>query len=185
MSALSPSAPSQPTTSQAYTTPGNPTEKTPQEQSQATFNASDNAAFADQRIPTKQATHEQGLQNAKFEEGKGVHGAPAGEESKGLSEEDVGRHKELDEQQMAMPGEGRVADAVARKGVGLGGGGAQPGLESDLDRKKAEQAEAREAIKAEKAQAAAQGGALGQTGGPANPVDNATQGGGNYPNSSY
>lgn len=52
-------------------------------------------------------------------------------------------------------------------------------------RKKAEQAEAREAIKAEKAQATSQGGALGQTGGPANPVDNATQGGGNYPNSSY
>jgi hypothetical protein len=29
------------------------------------------------------------------------------------------------------------------------------------------------------------GGAAGQTGGLANPVDNAGQGGGNYPNSSY
>ena len=44
-------------------------------------------------------------------------------------------------------------------------------------RKKAEQAEAREAIKAERAGNTAVGGAAGQTGGPANPVD---QGG--YPN---
>jgi len=54
-----------------------------------------------------------------------------------------------------------------------------------VNRKKAEQAEAREAIKAEKGQATRVGGALGQTGGPANPVDNEGQGGGNYPNSSY
>lgn len=63
-----------------------------------------------------------------------MHGAPAGEERKGLSEEDVGRHRELDAQQMAAPGEGRVADAVAKGGHGTGGGGSQPGLESDLDR---------------------------------------------------
>ncbi|USP77136.1 hypothetical protein yc1106_04410 [Curvularia clavata] len=185
MSALDPKGPSQPSLDQAYATASNPVQKDPKEQVQSEFNASDNAAMVDQRIPTKQASDADGLRNAKFEEGKGVHGAPAGEERKGLSDEDVGRHKELDGQQMAMPGEGRVADAVARKGEGMGGGGAQPGLESDLDRKKAEQAEAREAIKASKAQATAAGGAYGQTGGPANPVDNETQGGGNYPNSSY
>lgn len=48
-------------------------------------------------------------------------------------------------------------------------------------RKKAEQQGAREEIKAQKSENVAVGGALGQTGGPANPVDNAS--GGNYPNS--
>ncbi|KAI4916512.1 hypothetical protein J4E85_010167 [Alternaria conjuncta] len=185
MSGLDPQGPSQPSLDQAYTTPGNPAQKDPKEQVQTEFNATDNAATVDQRIPTKQATDAEGLRNAKFEEGMGVHGAPAGEESKGLTHEDVGRHKELDGQQMAAPGEGRVADAVAQGGKGLGGGGEQPDLASDLDRKKAEQAEAREAIKQSKGEATQAGGALGQTGGPANPVDNSTQGGGNYPNSSY
>jgi hypothetical protein len=50
-----------------------------------------------------------------------------------------------------------------------------------MSRKKAEQAEAREAIKQSKSEATQVGGALGQTGGPANPVDN--QAGGTYPNS--
>ena len=48
---------------------------------------------------------------------------------------------------------------------------------NSLNRKKAEQAEAREAVKQSRAGAMATGGAAGQTGGPANPVD---QGG--YPN---
>lgn len=134
MSALDPKGPSQPTQSQAYTTPGNPSSKNPAEKSQTSFNAADNSASVDQRIHTKQASDAQGLANAKFEEGKGVHGAPAGEEAKGLSKEDVGRHNELDGEQMAMPGEGRVADAVSKGGKGLGGGGEQPDLASDLDR---------------------------------------------------
>ena len=134
MSALDPKGSSQPSLSQAYTTPGNPAQKDPKEQAQTEFNASDNAATVDQRIPTKQATDAEGLRNAKFEQGKGVHGAPPGEEAKGLSHEDVGRHKELDAQQMAAPGEGRVADAVAKGGKGMGGGGEQPDLASDLDR---------------------------------------------------
>ncbi|KAE8832717.1 hypothetical protein HRS9122_08430 [Pyrenophora teres f. teres] len=166
MSALSPSQPSQPTQSSAYTTPGNPASKDPQERTETSFNASDNAATVDQRLPTKQATDAQGLQNAKFEEGKGVHGAPAGEEAKGLTHEDS-------------------SGCGSKGGKGMGGGGEQPDLASDLDRKKAEQAEARDAIKAEKGEATQAGGALGQTGGPANPVDNQGQGGGNYPNSSY
>ncbi|RYN80400.1 hypothetical protein AA0117_g3260 [Alternaria alternata] len=185
MSGLDPKGPSQPSLDQAYTTPGNPAQKDPKEQVQTEFNAADNSASVDQRIPTKQATDAEGLRNAKFEEGMGVHGAPAGEERKGLGHEDVGRHKELDGQQMAAPGEGRVADAVAKGGKGMGGGGEQPDLASDLDRKKAEQTEARDAIKQSKGEATQVGGALGQTGGPANPVDNSSQGGGNYPNSSY
>jgi hypothetical protein len=42
---------------------------------------------------------------------------------------------------MGGPGEGKFADAVERK---PGASGAQPGLESDLDRKRAEQEEARQ-----------------------------------------
>ncbi|KAL6712121.1 hypothetical protein ACN47E_003164 [Coniothyrium glycines] len=181
MSALDPKGAAQPSNDQAYTTPGNPAQKDPQEQAHSGFNAADNAAVTDIRIPTKQATDAQGDRNAKFEEGAGVHGAPSGEEAQGLTQEDVGRHKELDGEQMAAPGEGRVAEAVAKGGRGMGGGGEQIDLASDLDRKKAEQAEAREAIKQSKAQATAVGGAAGQTGGPANPVDN--KAGGNYPNS--
>jgi hypothetical protein len=134
MSALSPTGPSQPTQDQAYETPGNPASANPVEKSQQGFNASDNSASVDQRIPQKQASDAAGDRNAKFEEGAGVHGAPAGEERKGLTHEDVGRHKELDGQQMAAPGEGRVADAVAKGGEGMGGGGSEPDLASDLDR---------------------------------------------------
>jgi hypothetical protein len=47
-----------------------------------------------------------------------------------------------------------------------------------MSRKKAEQADARNAIKQEKQGNLEAGGAAGQTGGPANPVDK-----NNYPNS--
>ncbi|KAH5390718.1 hypothetical protein HBI33_026150 [Parastagonospora nodorum] len=177
MSGLDPKGPSQPTLNQAYTTPGNPVEQNPAERAQASFNAADNSASVDQRIPTKQATDAQGLENAKAP-GGGRHGAPPGEEAQGLTEEDVGRHKELDGEQMAAPGEGKVAAAVAKGGKGHGGGGAEPDLASDLDRKKAEQADARNAIKQERQGNFEAGGAAGQQGGPANPV-----GKGNYPNS--
>ena len=73
--------------------------------------------------------------------GHGVHGAPAGEEARGLTHEDVGRHKELDGEQMRASGEGDVASVVDRKPGATGGEG---DLASDLDRKKAEQAPARE-----------------------------------------
>lgn len=134
MSGLSPTGPSQPTQAQAYETPGNPASTTPSENSAQGVNASDNSATVDQRIPQKQASDAAGHRNAKFEEGAGVHGAPAGEERKGLSSEDVGRHKELDGEQMAAPGEGRVAEAVRKGGEGMGGGGSEPSLTSDLDR---------------------------------------------------
>lgn len=130
MSALDPSGPSQPTLNQAYTTPGNPSTKNPAEQTQASFNALDSSEAVDKRIPQKQADDSQATASAL---GQGVHGAPAGEEKKGLTEEDVGRHKELDAQQMAAPGEGRVAAAVAGSGQ-TGGGGEEPDFASDLDR---------------------------------------------------
>ncbi|KAF2869269.1 hypothetical protein BDV95DRAFT_608835 [Massariosphaeria phaeospora] len=177
MSAFDPSGASQPSLSQAYTTPGNPASKDPSEQAQTAQNAHDDSAPVEQRIPTKQTSDSSDGTPSSL--GRGVHGAPPGEESKGLTDEDVGRHKELDGQQLAATGEGRVADAVAgRGGVNLGGGGEQPDFVSDLDRKKAEQAEARAAIDKEKGRETAIGGAAGQTGGPANPV-----GKDNYPNS--
>ena len=83
---------------------------------------------------------------------------------------------------MAMPGEGRVADAVRNNDdFGAGGGGAEPDFASDLDRKKAEQQAARDQIKGQRQQNVEIGGELGQQGGPANPVDNPKLGG-NYPN---
>jgi hypothetical protein len=133
MSGLDPKGPSQPTLNQAYTTPGNPASTDPVEDNQASYNAADNSASVEQRIPTKQASDAQGLENAKAP-GGGIHGAPAGEEAKGLTEEDVGRHNELDGAQMAASGEGDVAAAVAKGGKGQGGGGAEPDLASDLDR---------------------------------------------------
>ena len=104
----------------------------------------------------------------------GIRGAPPGEEAKGFTQEEYGKHTELDAAQMAAPGEGKIRDAVEQK---PGADGAQPGLETDLDRKKAEQAPAREAIEAEKQKEVDVGGVLGQRGGPANPVDKD-----NYPN---
>lgn len=83
---------------------------------------------------------------------------------------------------MAAPGEGRVADAVSGNDqFGAGGGGSEQDFASDLDRKKAEQQAAREQIQGQRQESASVGGALGQTGGPANPVDNPRLGG-NYPN---
>ncbi|KAF2088289.1 hypothetical protein K490DRAFT_64968 [Saccharata proteae CBS 121410] len=178
MSDLDPTGPSQPSLSDAYKTTGNPATKAPTESHAAAFNAS---AAADSSIPSTD-TRVPSEQTSSIDEampsslGRGVRGAGAGEEAKGLGEEDVGRHQELDAQQMAAPGEGRVAGVVEEK---PGASGNEPGLETDLDRKKAEQAPAREAMKEQRKQEVDVGGVLGQTGGPANPVDK-----GGYPNAS-
>ena len=54
----------------------------------------------------------------------------------------MGRSADVNAEQMETLSEGKVADAV--KGSKEGGGGSEPGLETDLDRKKAEQAPMRE-----------------------------------------
>lgn len=69
---------------------------------------------------------------------------------------------------MFMPGEGKVSDAVNQK---QGAAGGQEDFADDLERKKAEQAKAREAIKGQRQHNVDVGGALGQRGGPATPVD--------------
>ena len=56
----------------------------------------------------------------------------------------MGRSKDVEAEQMEVPGEGKTASAV--KGGKPGGGGTEPGLETDLDRKKAQQAPMREAM---------------------------------------
>ena len=129
-------------------------------------------SLSDKRIPTKQTTSQSEATPTPV--AYGIRGAPAGEERHGLTHEDVGRSNELDAQQMAAPGEGKVASAVDNK---PGASGEQPDLASDLDRKKEEQAEAREEIKAQKQEDVDVAGVLGQRGGPANPV-----GKDNYPN---
>jgi hypothetical protein len=68
---------------------------------------------------------------------------------------------------MAAPGEGKVASAVDRK---PGASGAMEGTETDLDRKKAEQAPLREGIKKEREKKVDVGGVLGQRSAPADPT---------------
>lgn len=106
---------------------------------------------------------------------RGVRGAGPGEDASKLTDQEQGRSADVDAAQMGAPGEGRVADAV--KGTSEGSGGTEPGLETDLDRKKAQQAPAREAMKSQQKEEVDVGGILGQRGGPANPVDKD-----NYPN---
>lgn len=105
---------------------------------------------------------------------RGVRGAGPGEDPSTLTDQEKGISADVEAQQMRAPGEGEVAAAVQHPS---GGGGGQQGLESDLDRKKAEQAAMREKMKGENRQEVDVGGVLGQRGGPANPVDK-----GGYPN---
>lgn len=121
----------------------------------------------DERIPQKQTSDISEATPSSM--AYGVRGAGPGEESKGETHESQGRNKELDADQMAAPGEGKIAGAV--KGTQSGTGGKEPGMETDLDRKKAEQAPARQSVQAEKQENFDVGGILGQRGGPANPVD--------------
>lgn len=138
MSDLSPTGPPQPTQQQAYTTPGNPSTKTAAERSQTAQTQSSNAdpedTKTDKRVPQTQTTGNDS-RNGEWGLGRGIRGAGSGEEKQGKTEEDVGRHNELDGEQMAMPGEGEVADAVAGRGQkGNGVGGEQEDFASDLDR---------------------------------------------------
>lgn len=100
---------------------------------------------------------------------RGVRGAGPGENPSNLTDQEQGISKDVDaEQSLATYGEGQTADAVKQKS---GAGGGEPGLETDLDRKKAEQAPLREQQKTEDKKEVDVAGVLGQRGGPANPVD--------------
>ncbi|KAI0165692.1 hypothetical protein GGR57DRAFT_448382 [Xylariaceae sp. FL1272] len=137
---MDPSGPAQPPQNAAYKTEGNAATSNPVEQ-QASHQHS-HGGTVEERVPSKQSS---GIQDATPSSlGRGVHGAPPGEERTGHTLEQFGRHQELEGEQMRAPGEGDVANAVEQK---PGASGAQPDLAADLDRKKQEQASAREAVK--------------------------------------
>ncbi|KAI6822920.1 hypothetical protein KC332_g8938 [Hortaea werneckii] len=172
---LNPTGPVQPPLDQVYETQGNPITKEPAEQVQAQRHAREAAQQpTDQRIPAQQATYSEATPSSL---GRGIHGAGPGEEAQGRSHQDVGRSNELDAEQMAAPGEGKIADAVTGNNPAVLSGGGEPGMETDLDRKKREQAPLREAVQEQQREGFDVGGMLGQRGGPANPVDKD-----NYPN---
>ncbi|KAI0469467.1 hypothetical protein F4859DRAFT_486753 [Xylaria cf. heliscus] len=140
---MEPSGAPQPPRDAAYQVLGNPVTSNPLEE--RARHHQDHGRPVASRVPGNQSS---GIKDAiPSSLGWGIHGAPAGEEQFGRTMEDVGRHRELEGDQMRTPGEGRVADAVDRKS---GASGAEPDLASDLDRKKREQAEARSYIKGER-----------------------------------
>ncbi|KAI3338755.1 hypothetical protein F4824DRAFT_458691 [Ustulina deusta] len=137
---MEPSGALQPPRNAAYETEGNPVTSTPAEERAAHHHGHGRPVA--ERVPGNQSS---GIQDAVPSSlGWGVHGAPAGEERFGRTQEEVGWHGELEGDQMRALGEGQVAEAVARKS---GATGSQPDLASELDRKKSEQAEARGAMK--------------------------------------
>lgn len=117
----------QPHVNEAYNTAGNPVSKEPQELREAA--QQDNSRTTERRNPGD----EEDQQPKPAPLGRGIHGAPAGEEAKGETEESIGRHNELDAEQMAAPGEKKVYDAVTSNSK-PGSGGNAPDTASDLDR---------------------------------------------------
>ncbi|KAI1806633.1 hypothetical protein F4811DRAFT_509777 [Daldinia bambusicola] len=138
---MDPSGPAQPPKDTAYETQGNPVTSNPSEQQEqqqqqqqqrgaGRHHARRNTATDEQRSPF--GGKPSGIGDAVPSSlGYGVRGAPAGEERHGRTEEQVGRSRELEGEQMRAPGEGDVASAVERK---PGAGGSEPDLASDLDR---------------------------------------------------
>lgn len=126
---MDPSGPPQPTKATAYETKGNAATSNAAEERSAEHQTHGRAV--DERLPTSQASGPGQQEGQPSSLGYGIRGAPAGEEQYGRSEENVGRHRELDGEQMSAPGEGHVADVVRRK---PGASGSEPDLASDLDR---------------------------------------------------
>ncbi|RYO78667.1 hypothetical protein DL766_004890 [Monosporascus sp. MC13-8B] len=139
---MDPSGPAQPPSSSAYTSESNPATSNLAEQRAAQNHP--RGKPTDERLPTSQAS---GQEPTAAPLGHGVRGVPAGKERFGKTEEQVGRHNELEGDQLRTLNEGDISDAVDRK---PGATGSQPDFASDLDRKKAEQASKRERIKEQK-----------------------------------
>ena len=129
MSALDPNRPSQPSQSDTYQVSENPASKQPTEASVSGVNK--DASTIESRTAQQQSSINEATSSAL---GRGIEGAPPGEESKGQSHEDIGRHNELDAEQMAAPGEGKVWSTVEGNSSKPGSGGEQPDFMSDLDR---------------------------------------------------
>ncbi|KAH8156609.1 hypothetical protein CIB48_g11638 [Xylaria polymorpha] len=140
---MEPSGVPQPPQDAAYQAEGNPVTSTPSEE-RASHHHGHGHSVANRGPGNQSSSIEDAVPSSL---GWGMHGAPAGEERFGRTQEEVGRHRELEGDQMRMPGEGRVADVVDSK---PGASGSQPDLVNDLDRKKREQTEARNSIKEER-----------------------------------
>ncbi|KAJ1333002.1 hypothetical protein MN608_02992 [Microdochium nivale] len=143
---MDPSGPSQPSWPNAYETKGNPADSSPAEQRRAEQKQHQHGTspVVEERKPGAKQ-HSSTADALPTSLAQGVSGgAIQGEERYGRSEEDVGRHRELDGEQMRAPGEGRVAQAVEDK---PGAGPPEQDFASDLDRKKKEQAGLREEMK--------------------------------------
>ncbi len=132
MSGSNPSAPAQPSHADAYTTAGNAADKEPAETAAAHDSSRTSGQTVERRVPQTQSSSIEDATPSAL--GRGVRGAPPGEEAQGKTEEDVGRHRELDAQQMAAPGEGRVYDAVVGEEGKSGAKGEERDFASDLDR---------------------------------------------------
>ena len=130
MSAFEPSAPAQPSQSDTYIVSDNQASKQPDETSISNTNT--NTTTAERRTVQQQPYSINEATASSL--GRGVEGAPPGEESKGRGNEDVGRHNELEADQMAAPGEGKVWKAVEGSTNKPGSGGEQPDFMDDLDR---------------------------------------------------
>lgn len=128
MSGLDPKGPAQPTLDQSYEVAGNPATKEPAQQ-QAAYANQHAPAGHDRRVPTTQSS---GFQDATPTSlGRGVHGAPPGEEAKGFTSDDQFREGDVEGEQMRAPGEGDVNRVVHEK---PGAAGQQSDFASDLDR---------------------------------------------------
>lgn len=131
MSGLDPSGPAQPDLKDAYTTASNPASQTQSERVRASQNRDRDGEFPSAAVRGS-GEKKANTGDATFSSlGTGVRGAGPGEEKYGRTNEDVGRHHELDAEQMGAPGEGRVSEAVEEK---PGASGEQVDLAADLDR---------------------------------------------------
>lgn len=165
---MSSSAPQQPPTAAAYAQSNNAVSRNPAESScTSSSSAADAAAPTEARRTASSSAPSTGVPTSLA---RGVHGTAAEEAGADNAASEVEGGQD-DQEQMAAPGEGAVADAVV-DGRGKSGAAGAGGLgtEEDLGRKKAEQAPLREAITQERKHDVDVGGVLGQRGGPANPV---------------
>lgn len=124
---MDPQGAAQPPLSTAYKVEGNPATANPVEEEAS--HQKPHGQRQEKRLPGSQSSGVQDAQPSAL--GAGVRGAPPGEESQGKSTEQIGRHRELEGEQMRAPGEGDVAAAVEGK---HGATGAEPDLANDLDR---------------------------------------------------
>jgi len=134
----------QPSQEAAYQTAGNPVDHKPNEAHIAEQNARSDSQPIAHRGPSDTLPEDAAVPTSRS---RGIHGAPPGEETRGYTQDKLDSEA-LDAAQMAAPGEGKIYEAVQQKS---GASGAQPGLESDLDRKKQEHEEARRTAQGEDA----------------------------------